>query len=288
VFVPLDEEERIIETDLIRHVRNLLNHGVRGFLVPSGTGEFYNLTPEERRHAVEVVAREVKDEALVVSLISECGTRNSLRRIAAAREAGAHAAMAVAPYFEPVDQTALKGFFNALANEGGLPLWLYHQPSHTKMVIEPETIRELAENPNIVGVKASAWVDIFYFQQVLRLLKDKPEFRVLMGEDINEVSGLVLGGHGMVSTLSNLIPDEFVSIWDAIKKGDLEASRRIQERITDVDALVTGCRSLRGAGKYVLKKRGVFTSTIVSKPSHELTEPDVERLERRGRELGLF
>jgi dihydrodipicolinate synthase/N-acetylneuraminate lyase len=289
LFIPLDEEERVLERDLTTHVRTLLDRGIQGFLVPSGTGEFYNLTPEERRHAISVVAREAKGRVPVIAMAGECGTRNSLRQIAAAREAGADAVMANPPFYSPVDQIALKDFFNTLANEGGMPLWLYHQPSHTKVSIDPETVRELAANPRIVGIKASAWVDILYFQQLLRALKDRPGFRVFMGEDINGISGLVLGGHGMVSTLSNLIPDELVSLWKAIKTEDLATARRIQDRITDVETLVIlQCRSWQGAGKYILKKRGIFSSTVVTSPSHGLTDADVDKLERRGRELGLF
>jgi 4-hydroxy-tetrahydrodipicolinate synthase len=289
LFLPLDEEERVLEKDLTAHVRILLDRGIQGFLVPSGTGEFYNLTPEERRHAIAIVAREAKGRVPVIAMAGDCGTRNSLRHIAVAREAGADAVMANPPFYTPVDQVALKEFFNTLANQGGMPLWLYHQPSHTKVAIEPETVRELAANPRIVGIKASAWVDIFYYQQLLRTLKERPRFRVLMGEDINGVSGLILGGHGMISTLSNLIPDELISLWKAIKSRDLETARRIQDRITDVETLVIlQCRSWQGAGKYILQQRGIFSSTLVTSPSHSLTVADVDKLERRGRELGLF
>ena len=219
----------------------------------------------------------------VIAMAGECGTRNSLRQIAEAREAGADAVMANPPFYTPVDQVALKDHFNTLANQGGVPLWLYHQPAHTKVTIEPETVRELAANPGIVGIKASAWVDILYFQQLLRALKDRPGFRVLMGEDINGLSGLILGGHGMISTLSNLIPDELVSLWKAIKSEDLATARRMQDRITDVETLVIlQCRSWQGAGKYILKKRGIFSSTKVSSPSHGLTEADVDKLEAQG------
>lgn len=289
LFLPLDKDERIIERDLESLVRELLGHGIRGFLVPSGTGEFYNLAFEERRRAIETVVRVATGRALIVAMVSDCGTRNALRHIAAARQAGAEGVMANPPYYKDVNQQDLKRFFATLADEGGLPLWLYHQPFHTKLKIEPRTVGTLAENPNIVGIKASANVDISYFQQVLQAVRHKPEFRVLMGEDSNALSGLILGGHGMVSTLSNLIPEELVSIWDALKCRDLDRARRIQDRITEVEELViSGCHSWEGASKYILKKRGIFTSTIVSSPLPALTEPDIERLESKSRELGLF
>jgi 4-hydroxy-tetrahydrodipicolinate synthase len=289
LFLPLDKEERIIEADLESLVRELLPRGIKGFLVPSGTGEFYNLAFEERCRAIETVVRVAKGRALIVAMVSDCGTRNALRHIAAARQAGAEAVMANPPYYKQVDQQDLKLFFTTLADEGGLPLWLYHQPFHTKLQIEPATVGALAENPNIVGVKASAAADIFYFQQVLRAVRHKPDFRVLMGEDPNALSGLILGGHGMVSTLSNLIPGELVSIWEAVKCRDFDRARQIQDRISDVDELVmAGCRSWEGASKYILKKRGVFSSTVVSRPLPALTEPDIRKLESRGRELNLF
>lgn len=290
LLLPLDKEERIIERDLESLCRELLAKGIKGLLVPSGTGEFYNLTFEERRRAIETTVRVAKGRALIVAMISDCGTRNALRHIAAARQAGAEAVMANPPFYVQVDQQGLKRFFTTLADEGGLPLWLYHQPFHTKIQIEPRTVGQLAENHNIVGIKCSAGVDICYFQHVLRAVRYKPEFRVLMGEDINALSGLILGGHGMVSTLSNLIPEDFVSIWDALKCRDLDRARRIQDHIADVEELVIPGwgSSWEGASKYILKKRGIFSSTIVSSPLTALTEADTQKLETGGPELGLL
>ncbi|MGA8540723.1 MAG: dihydrodipicolinate synthase family protein [Terriglobales bacterium] len=290
LLLPLDEEERIIEPDLETLTRELLTRGIKGFLVPSGTGEFYNLAFEERRRATETVVRVAKGRALIIAMISDCGTRNALRHIAAAREAGADAVMACAPYYVHIDQCGLKTFFTRLAEEGGLPLWLYHQPFHTKIQIDPETISALAENSNIVGVKASAGMDIVYFHRLLRAVRHRPAFRVLMGEDINAVSGLILGGHGMISTLSNLIPDQFLDVWEALKRGDLDRARRIQDHIADVEELVIPGwnSSWESAAKYILKRRGVFSNSIVSSPLSTVTESYIEKLESRGRELGLL
>jgi 2-dehydro-3-deoxy-D-pentonate aldolase len=289
LLLPLDKDERIIERELESLCRELLAKGIKGFLVPSGTGEFYNLTFEERRRATEIAVRVAKGRALIVSMISDCGTRNTLRHIDAARQAGADAVMACPPYFVQLDQRDLKLFFTDLADDGGLPLWLYHQPFHTKLQIEPGTVAALAENPNIVGIKASAAADIYYFQHLLRALQHKPEFRILMGEDNNAVSGLILGGHGMVSTLSNLIPGELVSIWDALKRGDLDRARDLQNRIIDVDgAIISRYLNWPGACKQILKQRGIFTSTVVTKPARPLTESEVQELESSGRELGLL
>ena len=93
LFLPLNENEQIIEADLVRYVHHLLDCRVHGFLVPSGTGEFYALTPEQRRRSVEIVAREVNGQVPVASITAARGLRNTLTLTQAAHEAGADAAM---------------------------------------------------------------------------------------------------------------------------------------------------------------------------------------------------
>jgi dihydrodipicolinate synthase/N-acetylneuraminate lyase len=289
LLLPLDKDEKIIEADLLKHARDLLGRGVNGFLVPSGTGEFYTLTSEQRRRSVEIVARAVKGTVPVIAMTAETGTRKALTLIQDARQAGADAVMLPPPYYSPIDQDTLKRFIYTLADEGGLPVWLYHQPAHTKLSYQPQTVAEFADHPNIVGIKASAYIDMLYYHQLLRALRSKPHFRVLMGEDFNHVSGLILGGHGMVSTQANINPDAFVALWKAIRARDLDAARLLQDRIVDVEERVLArFPNWQGAGKFVLQKKGLFSSTICAEPCPPLTEPQCRELEIAGKQLGLL
>jgi len=289
VFIPLDDKEQVIADDLAKLSNDLIEKGVKGILVPSGTGEFFNLTAGQRKRAVEAVARAVKGKAIVISMVTDCGTRNALTHIENAHQAGADAVMADPPYYMPINQKNLIKFFNTLADKSPLPLWLYNQPGQTKVDIEPKTVRELANNPNIVGIKASTWVDIFSFQQLLRALRDKPDFRVLMGEEINNLSGLILGGHGMVNVMASIVPEICVAQWNAIKNRDIDTARKLQDRITDlVDLFYFALESWQGGAKYVLQKRGIFSTTIVSSPLHSLTEEDVQKIESKANKLKLF
>jgi dihydrodipicolinate synthase/N-acetylneuraminate lyase len=288
LMLPLNEREEIIKADLVAHVRDLLARGVAGFLVPSGTGEFYTLTTQQRRRAVEIVAGEVKGRAPVISMTAETGTRKALSLIADARAAGADAVMLPPPYYSPIDQETLKRFIVTLADEGGLPVWLYHQPTHTKMSYLPQTVAEFAGHPNIVGIKASAYTDMLYWVQLLRALRDKPHFRLLMGEDFNHLSGLVLGGHGMVSTQANINPDAFVALWKAIEAEDLDAARVLQDKIIDVEERVLArFPNWQGAGKAVLKKNGLFSSTRCAEPCPVLTREQEKEVVSAAKELGL-
>jgi len=291
VLIPLDDKEQVIAEDLAKLSTDLIEKGVKGILVPSGTGEFFNLTAQERKRAVEAVVQAVKGKALIISMVTDCGTLNALTHIKNAHQAGADAVMADPPYYMPVNQKNLKRFFNTLADESPVPMWLYNMPGATNITIEPQTIRELADNPNIVGIKASTWVDVFSFQQLLRAVRDKPDFRVLMGEEINNLSGLILGGHGMVNVTANIVPEVCVAQWDAIKNRDIDTALKLQDRITDLAELLyfeIGFDGWQSACKYVLQKRGIFSTTIVSSPLHALTEENVRKVESKANKLKLF
>jgi len=289
LFSPLDEEERIIEGDLRNLVRYLLARGISGFLAPSGTGEFFNLSFEERRRTVEIVADEVRGQVPVIAIAGTCSTLESLRHIETARAAGADAVMATPPYYAPVDQPGLVTFFRTLALEGGLPLWLYHQPGETKLTIAPETVAALAEIPSIVGIKVSAGPDLLYYHRVVRVMRRRPDFRVLMGEDFNCLGAFALGGHGAVATLANILPDEFVGLWHAVRAGDLATARRLQERIMDAQELLvfvrTGC--MQHACKVVLHRRGLFSTTRCTSPLEPLAEDERAAVQARALQLGV-
>jgi dihydrodipicolinate synthase/N-acetylneuraminate lyase len=289
LLLPLNRKEEVIEADLVAHVRDLLSCGVAGFLVPSGTGEFQTLSARQRRRATEIVARAAKGKVPVVSMTAETGTRRALDLIADARAAGADAVMLPPPYYSPIDQETLKRFILTLADEGGLPVWLYHQPAHTKLSYQPATVAELARHPNVVGIKASAYVDMLYWVQLLRALRDQPHFRILMGEDFNHLSGLILGGHGMVSTQSNINPGDFVELWQAIQAEDLDQARSLQDRIIDVEERVLArFPNWQGAGKLVLQKKGLFSSTICAEPCPVLTKAQEKEIVSAAKALHLF
>ena len=140
-----------------------------------------------------------------------------------------------------------------------MPLFLYNMPSHTKVMIDPYTVRTLAENDNIAGLKDSS-ANIVYFNTVRHLLRDRVDFSVLMGpeEALGEV--VLMGGHGGVCGGANLFPALFVETYDAAVAGDTARVRALQERIMKVGG------ALYGVGRHVSSfLKGVKCSlTVVS------------------------
>ncbi|MCS7131932.1 MAG: 4-hydroxy-tetrahydrodipicolinate synthase, partial [Hadesarchaea archaeon] len=142
-----------------------------------------------------------------------------------AREVGADGALLVAPYYNKPTQRGLYEHFKKIAETVDIPQVLYNIPSRTGVNIEPETMAKLAELKNVVGVKeASGSLD--QVMRIIQLTRDK-EFFVTSGEDSLTFPILALGGVGVISVASNLVPDRLAEMVDAFFEGKLEEARRI-------------------------------------------------------------
>jgi dihydrodipicolinate synthase/N-acetylneuraminate lyase len=148
-----------------------------------------------------------------------------------AEDAGCDAVVAAAPYYLPLDQTELAGYFRRLAAQVPLPLMLYNFPLLTKVVFEPETIQVLLDEQNIVGIKDSSG-DLDYFAKIVEVAKRRPGFSLLAGREANLHEVIALGGHGGVTGGANVYPRLFVDFYNAAVTKDVK-------RIAECSALVT-------------------------------------------------
>ena len=172
ITTPYDAQGAFAPEDLKKHLEAILKAGTQAILVPSGTGEFANLTFEQRVEITRTVARQVNKRAKIVSLISDCSTEHVLQLAKLVKDAGADEVMLTPPYYSHINQKAIYEFFKEVATNIDMPLWIYHQPGETKLTVEPETVVELAKIPNIVGIKAAAAEDFLYLTRLLNLMED--------------------------------------------------------------------------------------------------------------------
>lgn len=268
VMTPFKENGEIDKDAYRRHVNFMVDSGVHGLLVPSGTGEFANLTWKERELLVRLTAEEIKGKLPIVSLVSDCSTKHVLSLCEIFRRAGADEVMLTPPFYSHVNQRALVEMYITVADQCGLALWIYHQPGETKLTVDPETIVELSRHPNIVGIKIAAGNDFFYFSRVAQLLRGNDEFSILMGEDFATLPSYVVGGDGSVSSLANVVPAEFVGIWNAFLIGNYKIAEQLQQRIMDCFAamVMVDTGSYQSACKTVLKAMGYYPTNKVSAP----------------------
>jgi len=289
LLIPLNRNEELLEEEYRSHIEGLLVHDIRGFLSPSSTGEFVNLPQKTKNRIISITADQVAGRVPLISLVGECGTAITLNNIRRAKDCGANAVMATPPYYYPLGQEELLTHFIALADDGGLPLWLYHQPGDTKLSIEPETVWKLSEHPEIAGIKVSTG-SLGYYSRLLALFDGRDDFSILFGEDPLLLSALSVGGDGVVSFLSNLIPEQLVSLFRAVNSGDLSKARTVQKIITQAYQLVIERKdgSPWHAAKLILKARGIFSSGVCTSPIRPISSAGESELLARASETGLI
>jgi 4-hydroxy-tetrahydrodipicolinate synthase len=204
--------------------------GVR-LLVPCGTtGEGATLTDEEQREVIEVTADAARGRAKVIAGVGSNATAIAVERARAARAAGADAVLVVAPYYNKPTQAGLSAHFKAVADAvPGLPVVLYNVPGRTASNIAAPTVLGLArENDNIVAVKEASGD----FAQIMAILRERPPgFRVLSGDDAVTLPLIALGVDGVVSVLSNEVPDLMVRLSDLALSGDWDEARKLHYRL---------------------------------------------------------
>ena len=202
--------------------------GING-LVPCGTtGESPTLSEEEDRLVIETVVRVTAGRVPVVAGTGSNNTASAIKYTKMAVEVGADGSLQVAPYYNKPTQEGLFRHYAAIAENTSLPLVLYNIPGRTNVTIAPETITQLAEIPNIVGIKEST-LSMNMVSDIRRLCGE--EFDILSGDDPMTLPLLALGGTGVVSVASNIAPGTVSDMVAAMNSGDLARGRELHYRL---------------------------------------------------------
>jgi len=228
LVTPFDEKGGVDAEALKRLVEDQIAGGVAG-LVPMGTtGESPTLSHEEH---IAVVAQVVKWTAGRVPVIAGTGsnsTDEALHLSQKARDVGASATLQVVPYYNKPNQEGLYRHFMALADQVNLPLIVYNVAGRTSKNLETDTLIRLAAHPNVVGVKEASG-DL---GQIMDVLARRPKgFSVLSGDDNLLFPVLALGGDGVISVASHLVPRELADLTASALAGKWDQARELHYRL---------------------------------------------------------
>jgi len=232
-----DDGKAVSEERLRALVRRCVELGVHG-VVPCGTtGEFVNLTTKEKKSVIDIVIDEVNGKVPVVAGTGASGTDQALEMTKYAKDAGADAALIVTPfYLKPTNRGIYQHYFT-IASEVDLPIILYNIPQCTGVQLNWQMVEDLAQVPNIVGLKDSSG-QLGYILAVLEKVRDK--INVLCGHDEVVVAALAAGCSGAILASANVIPDVWVKIYNHVKKGELQKARELQYKIQKMARIIAG------------------------------------------------
>ncbi len=232
-----DDGKTIDEARLRVLVNHCLELGVHG-MVPCGTtGEFVNLTIEEKKCVIRTVVDEVDGKVPIIAGTGASGTREALEMTQYAKDVGATAALIVTPYYlKPADRGIFE-HYNTIASRVDLPIILYNIPQCTGVPLPWQMVEDLAQIPNIVGVKDSSG-QLSYVLAVLEKVRDK--INVLCGHDEVVVAALAAGCSGAILASANVIPDVWVKVYNHVKNGELQKARELQYKVQKIARIIAG------------------------------------------------
>ncbi len=234
MITPFNEDFSINEEKYREFIRFQIDNGCQP-LTMGTTGESATLSHEEHHYAIDITVDEAKKSGKDPFVLAGTGSNSTQEAISLsqyAEKAGADGCLIVVPYYNKPVQHSLIDHYSAIADSVSLPIIIYNVPSRTVRNIDPETIATLAnKKDNIVGVKcASGNID-----QITKIIKMTPDdFIVLSGDDGMTFHLMALGGVGVISVASNIVPAKILEFTKTMNGGDWDKARKMQLELYDL------------------------------------------------------
>ena len=204
---------------LERNIRYLVSCGIHGIVPCGSTGESATLSFEEHEKVIEITIDQVNGKIPVVAGTGSNNTAEAVRLTKAAKDSGADGVLVISPYYNKPNRSGLVKHYTRLADLD-IPVVVYNVPGRTGHNLEPDLIAELAQHPNIVGIKEASG-NIGQVSRIIEETQDE-DFAVISGDDNLTLPIMALGGSGVISVTANVDPKRMVAMCDAMKKGDLK------------------------------------------------------------------
>ena len=209
--------------------------GVDAIVAVGTTGEGSTLSDEEHKEAIRFCVEKVAGRVPVIAGTGSNDTAYAISLTKFSCEVGADAMLLVTPYYNKATQKGMEASFRAIADASTKPCILYNVPSRTGCNLLPETVLALADHPNIVGIKEASG-NISQIAKLASLVGDKMD--IYSGNDDQIVPILSLGGAGVISVLSNIMPRETKKICTDYFEGRTAEALSAQLRLLPlIDAL---------------------------------------------------
>lgn len=261
LVTPFRKDGSIDDACFTKLVERQIKGGVN-LLVPCGTtGESVTMSEDERLHVIRLTVLAAKGtKAKVIAGTGSNNTAATIDFTRKAREAGADAALLVAPYYNKPTQEGLFAHFSEIAKSvKGFPIMLYNVPSRTSSNISAATTLKLAEaHENIVATKEASGD----YSQVMQILAARPKnFKVFSGDDASTLPLVSLGADGLVSVVANEMPKETSRMVEKALDGAHTAARKLHYQILPLmDA--NFIESSPAPCKFVMKEMGLLEENV--------------------------
>lgn len=280
LVTPLKSNDTLDIAGLERLIEHLIAGGVHGLFILGTTGEEQSLSYHLRHAMIRETCRINNGRLPVLVCITDTSIVESIRMAKIAADCGAAAVVSAPPYYFAPGQPELAEFYEDLVPQLPLPVFLYNMPSHVKVSFAPVTVHRIAQNPRVIGFKDSSANGV-YFQSIMHMMKERPDFAMLVGPEEMTAECVLMGAHGGINGGANMFPKLYVDMYNAAKAGDLETLKRLQPIIMQISSTIYtigqhGSSYLKGL-KCALSILGICDD-FVAAPFHKFNAPERERV----------
>lgn len=233
-------------------IENQIENKIDAIIVCGTTGESATMTEQERKETIKYAIEKVAKRTKVVVGTGSNNTKSAIEMSKFAEEAGADALLVVTPYYNKTTQKGLIMHYKAIAEAVKLPIIMYSVPSRTGVNIAPETCKELSKIENIVAIKEASG-NISQVAKIASLCGDN--LAIYSGNDDQIIPVLSLGGKGVISVLSNVMPKYTHDMCYKYFEGNVSEALKMQLDVIDLcDALFSEVNPI--PAKYALNLMG--------------------------------
>ena len=208
-------------------LKRQIDAGIQAVVICGTTGESPTLTDTEKLELFRRAKKYAGDRCLILAGTGSNHTEHTLSLSRAAEAAGVDGLLVVSPYYNKATPDGLVTHYSAVASAVHIPVIAYNVPSRTGLDVPVSVYRCLSQIPNIVGVKEAS-SDI---TKIARIRSACPDFAVWSGNDDQSAAVISLGGSGVISVLSNLLPVETQAMAQAALDGDFDTASDLQIRL---------------------------------------------------------
>ncbi|MBC7224891.1 MAG: dihydrodipicolinate synthase family protein [Anaerolineae bacterium] len=256
-----------------------------GYVVLGSNGEAVYLDWEEKLQVLRTVREVAAPGKLVIAGVDCESTREAIRLVRAAADAGADAALVVTPHYytNRMSAESLVHHYHAVAEASPIPILIYNVPPYTHLDMDAAAVARAAEHPRVIGMKESGG-NVVKMGDVVRLAP--PDFQLLAGSAGFFLAGLAVGAVGGVMALANIAPQETLDLYRLFHEGRMEEAAALQRRMIPVNTAVTARFGVAGL-KAALDMLGYYGGPVRA-PLLDLNEDERRTLRRILEEGGLL
>lgn len=228
IITPFATDDTLDEEGLRENIRYQIGNGVEGIVALGTTGESPTLTHTEKERIVKIAKEECQGRVSLMVGTGSYSTKQTVENTLWAQDMGADSVLIICPYYNKPMQEGLYLHFKQVAEAApNLPIMVYNHLGRTGQNMTTPTLKRLSEIPNIVGVKEASGNLMQIMEVIETISRRRHDFSVMCGCDEMTMPLMHVGGHGVISVASNLIPHEMHSLVNACWMEDHDIARSL-------------------------------------------------------------